>query len=144
MIFTGVTGFLLALFYCVVHCAEGLKRPCQGLVETVINALWVIFWLSAAASFAAEPQCKTDQLVFAFDSCSTFFAAAAFAWMSWILWMVSTALSIIDMRSGSGMPMGGCARRDARGEGKGGMRNAQSIVLVALPLPSHAVPESIH
>jgi len=42
----------------VAYFMEGLQRTLLGLVEVVLNGLWVVFWLSAAASFAAEPLCK--------------------------------------------------------------------------------------
>jgi hypothetical protein len=107
MVFTGVMGFLIAIFYAIVSCVEGLKRTFSGVVEVFVSALWVIFWLAAAASFAAFQPCKVkDANLREIDQCSTFLASQAFAWLSWLLWMGSLLIAIVDMRQGEGLTGG--------------------------------------
>jgi len=36
-------AFLLALFYSIVSCVEGLQRTFSGVLEVFVNVLWVIF-----------------------------------------------------------------------------------------------------
>lgn len=107
MVFTGVMGFLISIFYAIVCCVEGLKRTFSGLIEVMVNALWVIFWLAAAASFAAYQPCKIKDAEFLkFSKCDVFLASQAFAWLSWFLWIGSLWISIIDMRNGEGLTGG--------------------------------------
>lgn len=106
MVFTGVLAFLLAIFYAIVCCVEGLKRTFSGLVEVLINGLWVIFWMAAAASFAAYQPCKYKDFDARFTRCDVFITAQAFAWLSWLLWIASLAISIIEMRRGEGFSGG--------------------------------------
>ena len=101
MIFTGVTAFLLALFYSVVSCVEGLQRTFWGIIEVVINALWVIFWMAGAGSFAAYSGCKPD--IQAMNECDKLYASQAFAWLSWLLWIGSLVISVVDWRRGEGI-----------------------------------------
>eukprot|EP00878_Enallax_costatus_P000829 GHUV01000955.1.p1 GENE.GHUV01000955.1~~GHUV01000955.1.p1 ORF type:complete len:157 (+),score=29.31 GHUV01000955.1:229-699(+) len=104
MVFTGVVAFIIAIFYSAVSCAEGLQPTFSGtLIEVAVNAIWVIFWLAAAASFASYAPCspkqvRTDKLSF----CDVFLASEAFAWLSWFFWIASLIVSIIEMRRGSG------------------------------------------
>lgn len=107
MVFTGVMGFLIAIFYAIVCCVEGLKRTFSGLLEVMVNALWVIFWLAAAASFAAYQPCKIKDADYAkITKCDVFLASQAFAWLSWFLWIGSLMISVIDMRNGEGLTGG--------------------------------------
>eukprot|EP00878_Enallax_costatus_P022824 GHUV01024248.1.p1 GENE.GHUV01024248.1~~GHUV01024248.1.p1 ORF type:complete len:177 (+),score=47.95 GHUV01024248.1:32-532(+) len=106
MVFTGVTAFLLAIFYAIVCCVEGLKRTFSGLVEVLVNGLWVVFWLAAAASFAAYQPCKVKDFDWRYNRCDVFIAAQAFAWLSWLMWIASLAISIIEMRRGEGFSGG--------------------------------------
>lgn len=107
MVFTGVMAFLIAIFYAIVCCVEGLKRTFSGLVEVIINGLWVIFWLAAAASFAAYQYCKPRAFNPAvFSKCDIFLTSQAFAWLSWFLWIASFIISIIEMRRGEGVTGG--------------------------------------
>lgn len=107
MVFTGVMGFLIAIFYSIVCCVEGLKRTFSGLLEVLVNALWVIFWLAAAASFAAYQPCKIKDADYrTVTKCDVFLASQAFAWLSWFLWMGSFMISVIEMRSGEGLTGG--------------------------------------
>lgn len=109
MVFTGVMGFLIAIFYAIVHCVEGLRRTFSGVVEVFVSALWVIFWLAAAASFAAYMPCKyKDADMGDISKCDLFLASQAFGWLSWLLWMGSLLFAIIDMRQGEGLTGGGC------------------------------------
>jgi hypothetical protein len=107
MVFTGVTAFLISIFYLVVSCVEGLQRTFWGLVEVVINALWALFWMAAAAAFASYWSCKPGNVDFsAFTQCDQFLASQAFAWLSWFMWLGSLVVSIIDMRRGEGITGG--------------------------------------
>lgn len=107
MVFTGVMGFLIAIFYAIVSCVEGLKRTFSGLLEVLVNVLWVIFWLAAAASFAAYQPCKIkDADTRQFTKCDVFLASQAFGWLSWFLWIGSLMISIIEMRNGEGLTGG--------------------------------------
>lgn len=104
MVFTGVMAFLIAIFYSAVSCAEGLQPTFSGtFIEVGVTAIWVIFWLAAAASFASYRACsprqiKTTQLTF----CDVFLASQAFAWLSWLLWIISLVIAVVEMRRGSG------------------------------------------
>lgn len=107
MVFTGVTAFLLALFYMFVYVKEGLQRTFKGMTEIIVNALWTLFWLAAAASFAAAPLCKAGQYDFTqITSCDSFLASQAFAWLSFLLWIGSLIISIVDHRNGEGIAGG--------------------------------------
>jgi uncharacterized membrane protein YgcG len=111
----GVTGFLIAIWYTLVSCVEGLQRTFWGLIEVIINGIWVVFWLAAAASLAAFAPCKPSQASLGtFSDCDKFLASQAFAWMSWLLWCASLVISFLDMRQGKGIT-GGCG-------GGGGVR----------------------
>jgi hypothetical protein len=108
MVFTGVMAFLLALFYSIVSCVEGLQRTFSGVLEVFVNVLWVIFWLAAAGSFAAYSGCKPRQISTThFTKCDVFLASQAFAWLSWFLWIGSLIISIVEMRNGEGLTGGG-------------------------------------
>lgn len=104
MVFTGVMAFIIAIFYSAVSCTEGLQPTFSGtLIEVVVNAIWVIFWVAAAGSFASYAPCsprqvKTTELSF----CDVFLASEAFAWLSWFLWIASLAVAVVEMRRGSG------------------------------------------
>jgi magnesium-transporting ATPase (P-type) len=107
MVFTGVMAFLLALFYSIVSCVEGLQRTFSGVLEVFVNVLWVIFWLAAAGSFAAYSGCKPRQISTThFTKCDVFLASQAFAWLSWFLWIGSLIISIVEMRNGEGLTGG--------------------------------------
>lgn len=105
MVFTGVVAFLIAIFYSAVSCAEGLQPTFSGtIIEVGVNAIWVVFWLAAAAAFASFAPCsprqvKATELTF----CDVFLASEAFAWLSWLLWIISLVISVIEMRRGSGV-----------------------------------------
>lgn len=105
MVFTGVVAFLIAIFYSAVSCAEGLQPTFSGtLIEVAVNAIWVIFWLAAAASFASHADCSLKQVrvELKLSCCNVFLASEAFAWLSWFFWIASLVVSIIEMRRGSG------------------------------------------
>lgn len=107
MVFTGVMAFLLAIFYAIVSCVEGLKRTFSGVLEVMVNGLWCIFWLAAAASFAAYPDCKyVEADLRQVTRCDVFLASQAFAWLSWFLWIGSLLIAVIEMRRGEGLTGG--------------------------------------
>lgn len=118
MVFTGVMAFLLAIFYAIVSCVEGLKRTFSGVLEVMVNGLWVIFWLAAAASFAAYPECKYAEAdTRKLTRCDVFLASQAFAWLSWFLWIGSLLIAIIEMRRGEGLTGGeamACVQNNSR------------------------------
>ncbi|KAF8065806.1 Fbxo31 [Scenedesmus sp. PABB004] len=135
MVFTGVMAFLIAIFYAVVCCVEGLKRTFSGVVEVFVNALWVVFWLAAAGAFAAWAECKPRSIdVRTFTRCDVFLASEAFAWLSWFLWIGSFVISIIDMRRGEGLTGG--AKRYPMGNPGVGCGAAVAAMRAASPLPS--------
>lgn len=103
MVFTGVLAFLISLVYSISFCVPRMQSALWGLVEVVINALWVVFWLAAAAAFAAEPACKPSSVYTGNQICNAFLASQAFAWLSWFLWIASLIFSILDWRSGEGV-----------------------------------------
>lgn len=109
MVFVGVTGWLLAMLYAVVSCVERLQRVLWGVVEVAINGLWVLFWLSGGAAYAADGRCKPSQLDLGtpFTECNAFLASEAFAWMSLLMWVPSLALSVVDWRRGEGLGQSG-------------------------------------
>jgi hypothetical protein len=101
MVFVGVTGWLIAMFYAIVSCAEGLQRFFWGIVEVAVTGLWVLFWMAGSAAFAADQRCKIDDILDPFTSvCKTFVASEAFGWMSFLTWIPSLALAIVDWRRG--------------------------------------------
>lgn len=154
-VFTGVTAWIIAMFYAVVSCSEGLQRTFWGVVEVAVNAVWTVFWLAAAASYSSFKQCKPSQIdiLEPFTECGGWLASEAFAWMrcarvrgggacrrvahacrlppagaaaradarmpppaprlaprSWLLWIPSLVISIVDMRRGEGVT-GGAGKR---------------------------------
>lgn len=104
-----MTAWLISMFYAVVSCSEGLQRTFWGAVEVLINTIWVVFWLAAGAAYAAFAPCKPSQIDTAdvFTECNAFLASESFAWMSWLLWIPSLAISVVDMRRGEGITGGG-------------------------------------
>jgi predicted neutral ceramidase superfamily lipid hydrolase len=104
MVFTGVMAFIIAIFFSAVSCTEGLQPTFSGtLIEVIINAIWVVFWLAAAGSFADHAPCSPrDVQTTAFTRCNTFLASEAFAWLSWLLWIASLVVAVVEMRRGSG------------------------------------------
>jgi hypothetical protein len=107
MVFTGVMAFLIAIFYSIVCCVEGLKRTFSGAVEAIISGLWVIFWLASAGSFAAFAPCRARNVEFrTFTKCDVFLASQAFAWLSLFLWIGSFSIAVIEMRRGEGITGG--------------------------------------
>jgi hypothetical protein len=107
MVFVGTTAWLVSMFYAVVSCSEGLQRTFWGIVEVGLNAVYVVFWMAAAAAYAAFAKCKPSAIdIYAekpFNECNAFLASQAFAWMSWLLWIPSLAISVVDMRRGEGL-----------------------------------------
>jgi hypothetical protein len=86
-----------------------LPQPPRGVIEVALNSVWVVFWLAAAAAYASFPDCRPSQVDVSepFAECNAFLASQAFAWMSWLLWVPSLAISVVDMRRGEGITGGG-------------------------------------
>jgi len=78
-------------------------------VEVGLNAVWTVFWVAAAGAYAASSDCRPSQVDVTepFTECNAFLASQAFAWMVWLTWVPSLALSVVDMRRGEGMTGGG-------------------------------------
>jgi hypothetical protein len=104
MVFTGVMAFIIAIFYSAVSCTEGLQPTFSGtLIEVIVNAIWVVFWVAAAGSFASYAPCSPRQVkATEITFCDVFLASEAFAWLSWLLWIASLAVAVVEMRRGSG------------------------------------------
>jgi hypothetical protein len=105
MIFTGLIAWLATAFYVAVQCQEKLQRIFSGLIETVFTGVWVIFWLAAAASFAAIHTCKpgTPMTPITMSPCNAVRASQAFGWLSFFLWIPSLAIAVVDLKNGEGM-----------------------------------------
>lgn len=94
VMFTGITGFILALFFMVLYILG--VRAARGIISLVIDIIWTIFWLSAAACASAV---LSDGL-----ETSKMKASVAFSWISFFLWIGSTIISIQDTRGGTAGP----------------------------------------
>ncbi|PSC70881.1 MARVEL-like domain [Micractinium conductrix] len=94
VMFTGITAFILALFFMVAYMAG--VGAARGIFSLVVDVLWTIFWLVAAgcvSSFLADVP-DTSKLQ----------ASTAFSWISWFLWIGSTIISFQDWRGGVSGP----------------------------------------
>jgi hypothetical protein len=105
MIFTGLIAWFVTAFYVFVQCNEKLQRIFSGLIEVVFTGVWVIFWLAASASFAAIDTCKPGAKIgdAALTPCNAVRASQAFGWLSFLLWVPSLAIAVIDLKNGEGM-----------------------------------------
>ncbi|KAI7846258.1 hypothetical protein COHA_000238 [Chlorella ohadii] len=90
VMFTGITGFVLALFFMVAYVAG--VRAARGMIALILDVIWLIFWLTAAA-------CASAVLSDGLDT-SEMKASVAFSWISFFLWIGSTIISFQDTRSG--------------------------------------------
>lgn len=88
IMFTGVTAFVLSLVFMVAYLCDA--TAVRGAGELVVDVIWSIFWLSAAAALSAKIGSSWP---------SALKASNAFSWMSWILWMISGVLSFLAMRA---------------------------------------------
>lgn len=94
VMFTGITAFILALFFMVAYVAGlGVAR---GIFSLIIDILWTIFWLAAAA-------CASAVLADGLES-SKMKSSVAFSWISWFLWIGSSIISFQDWRGGVAGP----------------------------------------
>ena len=82
---------IICLVFGVLYIIKMDEKPTMRLVELVVNILWEIFWLAAAIAISTEAGINSD-----------FAASTAFAWITLVLWTVSTVLSFFDTRSKSG------------------------------------------
>lgn len=94
VMFTGITGFVLALFFMVAYI--GGVRAARGTISLVLDLLWTIFWLAAAA-------CASSVLSDGLET-SNMKASVAFSWISFFLWIGSSIVSFQDMRGGTIAP----------------------------------------
>ncbi|KAI8107757.1 hypothetical protein M9435_002785 [Picochlorum sp. BPE23] len=98
MIFTGVTSMVICLVFLVLYFANLGDSPTIVLIELVINVIWWVFWLAAAAVMSS--------LVNESWSNSRIEASCAFSWLTWFAWTVSTVMSFLATKNRSG-PSGG-------------------------------------
>ena len=104
MLFTGITSMIICLVFIVLYIIKADENPTVRLIELIINILWWIFWFAAAITISTA---LNDYIVSSnFYNKSDFQASTAFAWMTWILWSVSTVMSFMGTRSKAG-PSGG-------------------------------------
>ncbi|PRW44544.1 MARVEL-like domain [Chlorella sorokiniana] len=94
VMFTGITGFVLAFFFMVFYVVG--VRAARGTISLVLDLIWTIFWLAAAA-------CASAVLSDGLDT-SRMKASVAFSWISFFLWIGSTIISFQDMRGGTTGP----------------------------------------
>lgn len=100
MTFTGVTAWLLTTIFMAAFCLPSLGRVFSGKVELIINALYGLFWMAASAAVTAiRPNCEA--FAFVANSCNASRTAEAFGWLSFLLWLVSIAVSVLEIKQGS-------------------------------------------
>jgi hypothetical protein len=71
--------------------------------------VWALFWMAAAAAYAADQRCKPSQIDPSnpWGFCTQLLTSQGCAWLSWLLWMGSLALAVVDWRRGEGLGGGG-------------------------------------
>jgi len=102
-IFTGVTSMVICLVFLVLYFANLGDSPTIVLIELVINVIWWVFWLAAAAvmsSLVNDGQRPT------WWSDGRINASCAFSWLTWFAWTASTVMSFLATKNRSG-PSGG-------------------------------------
>lgn len=109
VLFTGITAMLMCLAFLVFYLLGAADNPTLVLVELVMNAIWWVFWLAAAACLADI--INNGWFGYVNDG-SKVQASCAFAWLTWVLWTISTGFSIKELmgrnsaRSSGNVPMG--------------------------------------
>lgn len=98
-IFTGVTSMVICLVFLVLYFANLGDSPTIVLIELVINVIWWIFWLAAAAVMSSLVNTW-------YYSNGRIGASCAFSWLTWFAWTVSTVMSFLATKNRSG-PSGG-------------------------------------
>lgn len=97
-LFTGITTMIFCLAFSVLYIVGIGDSPAIALIELIFNVVWWIFWIATAA-------CLSD-IVSSLNSygvggdADRFRASCAFAWLTFFLWTLSTALSIMTLLKG--------------------------------------------
>lgn len=119
-LFVGLTSFLICALFIVINLKKEADRVLV-LIQLALSVLYWIFWLAAAAATAATVDSVNNSGAWQFASnydCNyagvylnwggakgwceaskrkgAVRACCAFAWFTWALWTVSTALLIIE------------------------------------------------
>jgi Flp pilus assembly protein protease CpaA len=89
-LFTGITAMIICLIFMAFYFFGWSDNATVTLSELIINALWLIFWLAAAAALSSITG-RSDAVK----------ASCAFAWLTFILWTGSTVLSFKEVRGRS-------------------------------------------
>lgn len=109
-LFTGITTMLLCLVFIGIYVAGMDESPTIDLFELIINVLWWIFWLAAAAclsslvsdyngiNWGAVPEFIPRDV--GGVSGNDLRASCAFGWLTFFLWTASTVLSIMNTLKG--------------------------------------------
>ncbi|KAI3428598.1 hypothetical protein D9Q98_007421 [Chlorella vulgaris] len=89
IVFTGVSGFVVALAFMACYAAR--VQAVRGKVSAVVDGVWWVFWLAAAAV-------ATNLLTGRFTDNSRTRASCAFCWITWACWTVSFITAIREAR----------------------------------------------
>lgn len=104
--FTGITAFLITLGFMILYLMDMQDNSVVTLTELVINVIWWIFWLAAAA-------CLSDLVANSIGTSSKgqdeIAGSCACAWIAWASWTVSTYMSVREVMAGRGISSGGGA-----------------------------------
>ena len=97
VLFTGITAMLFTLTFIVFYLLGAgdnvVVNATLALVELIVNVVWWILWLAAAACLAHLINGSFIDYVEG-DKVK---AACAFAWLTWALWSVSTFFSVKEI-----------------------------------------------
>jgi hypothetical protein len=100
---------LLCITFLVLYLLGAGDNATLALVELIVNVLWWIFWLAAAACLA--DLINNSWFDYFWDG-GKVKASCAFAWLTFALWSVSMGFSIKELmgrnssRAPSSTPMG--------------------------------------
>ena len=106
---------LLCMAFIPMYALGLGEKPTVALIELIINVVWWIFWLSAAACISDLVRVGNDYgwgsgyFYNSSDIGDRFRTSCAFAWLTFFLWTVSTALSVMSLlegRKGPASPTG--------------------------------------
>lgn len=93
VLFTGITTMLLCGAFIACDLLGAQDNPTLALAELVVNGLWWLFWIASAASLA-DIVSHINGAGWVSTDASKIQASCAFAWLTWALWSLSTALSV--------------------------------------------------
>jgi hypothetical protein len=110
VVFTGVTAFLICLAFMVLYLMDLRENSIVTLVELVINVIWWIFWLAAAACLASLVD---DNAGTSSDGRNKIKASCAFAWITLAVWSLSCLLNVREVMAGRGITQPGAGATPA-------------------------------